>query len=328
MSDKCRDILINAAYNNIKLNRTDVLKYRLKELFLSDQFKNHVKNQGSGFNIKTPQIGDLPPIELNANSTDNEFKEFRNRVETLKEEELYTATYINLTAQLVNEKAIEEWGKCMEGNRDLEIQGKIQTANDPPEPGDSVYLDLKWNKRGRTDPAPIVESFSYSPLELGNHTLNIKSGTVIETDGVTQGLTIPKGLSRPVIIALNTTRDNWFGTLIVKGGTTDEGGLKGIWKGKKKYVAPDELLYGREFDLEWRIEQEPKEGQNFVILETSEQSNGPYKDSPIGAIRKGNRITSVSGGKYEIDIIGQTEMLGKMFRGTGKLLAEYYAKKV
>jgi hypothetical protein len=322
--DRCTEGLKVAAYDYINLRRTDSFTYDLREFFRSDSFKEHVRRTRNGFSIQTPPIGDLPPIGVNANSSDDKFEAFNQRIESMKDEQFTEFHQMELIAKLVNPEALANWLECLKLR--AEIYGEIRTSGEL-KPGDSVFVFVKWNVTNLNDPQPVIEEdLSYSPLELGERQLRLKKGVILSPDGITQELIVPKGFQGRLMLALDTTRGTWFDTLEVEE-IIEKPKFKGIWKGKKKYLR--EFGAGNEYDLEFRIDEEPTEGQQFLLYEKSSFSNNEEYTIDRHATRKGNQLTwkDAEDNRGVLNLISEKQMVGNFFRPSDVALNEYTLRK-
>lgn len=203
--DQCRDVLELAAYNFTQMANTGSYAIDLKHFFLSDTFATWVSQQDSGFSLGIPPIGDLPPLQIGASSSSSQIQTFQQRIQQMSQEQYASLSEVYFTTKLVDHDALDKWEKCMDGHAATEIKGDILLS------GKQVQVSFHWERIDPTDSPPEVKSFDYAPLVV-SAPLNVKVGTVINTDGVSQRFERvfdSSGAAEPGLVVLSTTKGFW-----------------------------------------------------------------------------------------------------------------------
>jgi hypothetical protein len=181
----------------IGCRRPRSFSHDLKTFFSSDTFENWLHNQKEGFSIGLPSIGDLPPLQIGADSSAGDIRTFQQRITNMSEDDLRSYGDFYFKRQVVNKEALEAWERCMDGHAATDIRGEVAAD------ADSVNISLRWDRIGTDDKPPVIKAFYYQPL-IPEEPFQLRTGSTIDTDGADQRF---KRIStESVLLALSTTR--------------------------------------------------------------------------------------------------------------------------
>jgi hypothetical protein len=199
--DQCNDVLTHAAYSFTTMSKTDSFSRDLKTFFLSDRFNTWLHDQKGGFSIGLPPIGDLPPLQIGAQASDSDITAFKERIVNMSEEQFRSYSDYYLKKQVVEPKALEEWGKCMAGHAATDIHGTVTVV------GTTVEVALRWERIGKEDKTPVIKTFYYEPLVPVGQLQLTPGKSTIDTDGVLQRF--KRTTTEEVLVSVSTTRGTW-----------------------------------------------------------------------------------------------------------------------
>jgi hypothetical protein len=171
--DRALESLIYITGGSIRSNNYT----QLKRLFESENSSFYQGSSGSGVSFVIPEIKDpatqtviTPEVKMDANSSDEEKKRFRERILGMSQEEFNAQFDATLNQQL--------YVKCRRGAIEFVANSNAQ----------HITVTARWHMQSDNDTPPIVRGISYGALipVRENNMMNIRRDVRIRAGGVIQ----------------------------------------------------------------------------------------------------------------------------------------------
>jgi hypothetical protein len=194
-SNPCAEPLKEGIYNHYKA-KTSVHKFSsMKDYFRSNDFEQDVKKGSWGGGITIPIYG--VPVGVNANSTNDNFKEFRHEIEKLSENQLDEALAKEVEKSEPNTEFTKQYFNCISKG----FSWSVELV------GGRAFFSIRYVPISTSDPMPVLTD----DVRLSNATdelVHPKKGDTL--DFFTQISAAPQNPEKQVIVEMYTNKGSVY----------------------------------------------------------------------------------------------------------------------
>ncbi len=155
----CDRLVEDGLYQMIKTTTRTTFNYDMKAYFVSQEFRSDLKSGKWGGSLSLPIEG--VPVSINANSSDDEIREFQRKIESSSQESLAITSFEEVIKNLPNEELYEAYVRCKEIDSNPNLTGLIRGKKIETE--ETVIFTFYYRPTGSNQPVPKVKTFTVIP---------------------------------------------------------------------------------------------------------------------------------------------------------------------